>query len=206
MKTIGEMLLITTERWAYTIAGNNESNYRLLRISTRMGGVGNEQMAEMTSDVEGQASIVYFMSPDKIVYEWIVGGAVNPISDPVQDVLNMRINSRLFYQSVRLHCVSAWARRLLIVSFGPNNGVVEFLVFDITNRVWTTNHVDDGTNVLMNPSAMTTVYGLDPPVNELWSGPNFLQNGTYVRSWLRGRRERPADLVEQPHRHLPAQL
>ena len=54
MKLIGESLLITTERWAYTIAGNNEANYRLLRVSTRMAGVGEYQMAEFVSEVEGQ--------------------------------------------------------------------------------------------------------------------------------------------------------
>jgi len=185
MKTVGEMLLVTTERWAYTVVGNNESNYRLVRISTRMNGVGTYQMSEMTSDVEGQATVVYFVGRDNIVYEWVVGGSVTSISEPVQDLLNQRITTLTKYQSLRLHAVSAWARRLLVLSFGSSILTPDVLIFDITNRIWTTHYTDDGTNQMLGPAAMTTIYGLNPPVNELWSGPTPLSTASYVRSWLR---------------------
>jgi streptogramin lyase len=188
MKTIGEMLIITTDRWAYSIAGNNESNYRLIRISTRMGGVGVYQISEMTSDVEGQAAIVYFLGRDKIVYEWIPGGPINPISDPVQDTINTRISTTAQYQSARIHAVSAWARRLVVLSFGgdPTTGK-SCLIFDATNRVWTENWVNV-TNIgttTSGPSAMATIYGQTPPVNEIFSAPSAALDTIYLWSWLR---------------------
>ena len=84
LRLIGEQLLITTERWAYTIAGNNESNYRLVRISTRMGGVGEYQMDEFVSDVEGGGALIVFVGTDARVYAMPLGG---------QDRKSTRLNS-----------------------------------------------------------------------------------------------------------------
>lgn len=186
MKTVGDMLLITTQRWAYTIAGNNESNYRLLRISTRMGGVGTYQMSELTSDVEGQQSVVYFLGRDKIVYEWVPGSAVKPISAPVQDIIKDSITDLASYRNSRLHCLSAYGRRLVVLSLMPVLGYHRALAFDVDNRIWTRWYEDNGATLNgAAAQAFATVHSSDPPIWELYSHrlPGAPTIG--VKSWIR---------------------
>jgi hypothetical protein len=185
LKVVGEMLLITTERWAYTVSGNNESNYRLLRVSTRMSGVGLYQMDEFSSDVEGVPSTVYFFGQDGIVYEWVPGGAVNPISAPIQNLLDTAIASLSTYQASRVHCMSVGSRRLVLLDVQgiPQSGP---FLFDIERRVWTNNPTDDGATfpTTFMPFAYTTIYGLTPPVQEVFSVLLHGGLGTTVRSWM----------------------
>jgi hypothetical protein len=189
MKMVGDMLLITTNRWAYTVAGNNESNYRLLRVSTRMGGVGTYQISELTSDVEGQASAIYFLGRDKIVYEWVLGNYVRPISAPVQDAINSTLTDLASYQYSRVHCISAYGRRLVAISVSSWNVFtgVSF-TYDVDNKVWARWTEDMGSTFSGNRSqAFATVCGGDPPVTELYAIRDlFAPSATITpRSWIR---------------------
>lgn len=189
MRVFAEMMLITTERWAYTVVGNNESNYRLIRISTRMGGVGTYQMDEFSSDVEGVPSTIYFFGKDGIFYEWIPGGNITDISGPVQDVLKPQAATLALYQATRVHCMSIAGRRVVCIaspalssiSLGP-------LLFDIDNRTWTDTRLDDG--VLFSSAAsslgvaFSPLYGLDPPVQELAAIKMFTSGDITVRRWM----------------------
>jgi hypothetical protein len=158
-----------------------------------MGGVGTYQISEMTSDVEGQAAIVYFLGRDNIVYEWVPGGQINAISDPIQNTINSRISTLQEYQRARVHAVSAWSRRLVVLSFGAESvgGGIDpgksCLIFDASNRVWTENWTNtlDGLTTELGPATMTTIYGQDPPVNEIFAAPDSTFGGIYIWSWLR---------------------
>ena len=139
MKLIGESLLITTERWAYTIAGNNESNYRLVRVSTRMAGVGDYQMDEFTPDVEGQQTLVVFLGTDSRVYAMPLGGQAVWISKEIQTVLDAaNLQNRTQYNYTRVHCMSIAGRRvaLVYVQDVANNSGRTFL-YDFDTKVWT---------------------------------------------------------------------
>ena len=141
MKLIGESLLITTERWAYTIAGNNESNYRLVRVSTRMAGVGDYQMDEFISDVEGTTTIVVFVGTDAKIYAMPLGGQAVWISKEIQTYLATSTSwlfVRARYQKVRVHCMTTSGRRMVLVyipDYSGNSGKTFFYDFD--QKIWT---------------------------------------------------------------------
>jgi hypothetical protein len=138
MKLIGENLLVTTERWAYTIAGNNESNYRLVRISTRMAGVGDYQMDEFVSDVEGGGALVVFIGSDAKVYAMPLGGQAVWISKDVQTFFDSaRLHLRSQYQKTRVHCMDVAGQRLVLVycpAFPAAPG--KTLIYDFDARIW----------------------------------------------------------------------
>ncbi len=190
LRTVGDMLLLTTERWAYIVAGNNESNYRLMKVSAAMPGVGTYQMDEFPtySGAEGEPATLFYLGRDRVVYQWTVGGQVVPISQPIQSSLDTALSkgdsSLVYYQSSRVHCVSAWGRRLVVVQL-PLGGAMS--IWDIDNRVWcTTSATDDSGAVNTNfPAPMTSVYGLNVPVNELYAIFNGTNGNVVVRSWVR---------------------
>ena len=164
IKLIAEMLLITTWRWAYTIVGNNESNYRLVRVSTRMGGVTTRMMDDFPSDVQDQPSVIYYLGLDKNVYEWIPGMNANVISREITDQL---ASTTINPQEAYVHCISAWGRRTVVVSLGPSQSQKCFM-FDVEGRRWTQN--SPNSPMLAPPYSMTTVYGTSTsvPIDELF--------------------------------------
>jgi len=144
MKLIGENLLITTERWAYTIAGNNEANYRLIRVSTRMAGVGDYQMDEFVPDVEGQTALVVFLGTDSKVYAMPLGGQATCISKEIQTFLSsVDLSERQNYYRCRVHCMSVDGKRMALV-YTPGPYVAgttshhgKTFIYDFDQKVWT---------------------------------------------------------------------
>lgn len=196
MRTVGDMLLVTTQRWAYIIAGNNESNYRLLKVSASMPGVGTYQMDEFPTltGAEGEPATLFYLGQDRIVYQWTIGNQATPISMPIQNQLDAKLSqgssSLGVYQNSRVHCISAWGRRLVVVEPLAALGVT-FLIYDIDNQVWTSSSPTDGTSgfpLFGGIVPMTTVYGLGVPVNEIYalyttnSPPGV---AVVYRSWIR---------------------
>ncbi len=158
-----------------------------MKISSSMPGVGTYQMTEFPtySGAEGEPATLFFIGRDRIIYQWTVGTNVVPISKPVQNYFDLVINSASVatYRGSRLHAVSAWGRRLVV--FSPSAG--SFLqVYDIDNQIWSSMSVSDGTGVPRSaPIAMTTVYGGNVPVNEIYAVQTPAINTAIVRSWLR---------------------
>ena len=192
LRTVGDMLLVTTERWAYIIAGNNESNYRLMKVSSAMPGVGTYQMDEFPtySGAEGEPTTLFYLGRDWKVYQWTVGGQVIPISAPIQDLLDSyktNGSSYTVYVQTRIHCASAWGRRVLIIQ--PSTLYADStLVYDIDNQTWNMEYLTDDHGINNNGQAivpMTSVYGLQPPVNELFAISSQSNAQTVIRSWMR---------------------
>ena len=168
----------------------------------------------MTSDVEGQSSIVYFVGTgqDRLRVDHRRGGqrhlgprAGHPEHEPDGTI---GTTARTRYQSVRLHTVSSWARRLLVVSFGPNNGV-RGLPRSSTSRTasgrrttsTTGQHPDEPVGhddgLRAGPARQRTLLGTELPPD----------TGTKVRSWLRDDSGRSSGSRRTYlDRHLPAQL
>jgi hypothetical protein len=197
MKAVGDMLIITTQRFAYIVAGNNESNYRLMKISSSMPGVGTYQMSEFptATGAEGEPTTLFFLGRDRIVYQWTVGRSVVPISTPIQDQLDTLIQPYLsFYTGARVHCISAWGRRLVAVApfynTGQGGGLPTF-IYDIDAQVWSRAIRGDGAanfaTFFSGTAPMTTVYGANNvPVDEIYgiytSNPI---SGVHAMSWIR---------------------
>lgn len=178
MKLIGEHLLITTERWAYTIAGNNESNYRLVRISTRMAGVGDYQMDEFVSDVEGQAALVVFFGTDSKVYAMPLGGQAVHISKDIQTYLSsVDRGYRPEYIKSQVHCMSVDGRRMLLLYVaGPFPDVFgKTFIYDFDQKVWTEHKLSSDSSELN--TGYRTAWGTIPSVltsgAEVYSIPNM---------------------------------
>lgn len=202
MRTVGDLLLITTERWAYIIAGNNESNYRLMKISTSMPGVGTYQMDEFPtlSGAEGEPTTLFYLGRDRKVYQWTLGSRVIPISQPIQDQLDQVLSGGVVltplaqYQYSSVHCVSAWGRRLLVVApnaqsyqdIAPKQFPTQVHFYDIDSQTWSEGfHPNASQNAQDGLAPMATVYGLDVPANELFAILDPASNHAIVRSWLR---------------------
>lgn len=180
MRLIGESLLITTEKWAYTIAGNNESNYRLVRVSTRMAGVGDYQMDEFVSDVEGGASIVVFVGTDSKVYAMPLGGQATHISKEIQTYLD---SAQLYYRStykyVRVHCMSVAGRRMVLVFVSTSSAGTggKTFIYDFDQKVWTEHTLknDSGTTNTGAGVAWATIPTAFDHVAELYTISNAYQ-------------------------------
>lgn len=193
LKTFGDLLLVTTQRWSYIIAGNNESNYRLMKISASMPGVGYYQMDEMptVTGAEGEPSTLFYLGQDRVVYRWTMGGQPIPISLAIQNILDIGLSqgaaSLAFYRGSRVHCISAWGRRLVVVQIFAGAGA-SFLIYDVDNQVWGISYPTDGTGVFRSFGGtipMTTVYGMGVPINELYSVFTSVITAVIVRSWIR---------------------
>ena len=187
IRTLGDMLLVTTDKLAYTIAGNNESNYRLLRISTRMPGTGYYQMDEFSSDLEDTPAILYYFGRDGSFYEWIPGSSCTDISGPVSDIIKPLAASYSSYVLVHVHCASINGRR--VAMFSSTGQIFTPLIFDIDNRTWTTGEIDDGTTFATSfmstaSPCFATLSGTDPPTMELFSAKRPFQQDITVRRWL----------------------
>lgn len=175
MKLIGENLLLTTERWAYTVAGNNESNYRLVRVSTRMAGVGDYQMDEFVSDVEGGGALVVFVGTDAKVYAMPLGGNAVVISKEIQTYLDAaNLSARINYRLVRVHCMTVGGQRLVLV-FVPNASRTsgKTFVYNFDLKVWTEHTIQNdavNTNSGLN-TAWATITTQDDNVAEIYTTP-----------------------------------
>ena len=195
MKLIGESLLITTERWAYTIAGNNEANYRLIRVSTRMAGVGDYQMAEFVPEVAGQTALVVFIGTDAKVYAMPLGGEATPISKDIQTyITDARLTARSTYRLARIHAITTEGRRV-IVFYCPAYGGAwgKTFQFDFDSKTWsehtltsTTSTTEQGNGVAWATTQSQIDFG-----SELYAMPDAssnvgVQTGATVRlyQWM----------------------
>ena len=176
LRLIGEQLLITTERWAYTIAGNNESNYRLVRISTRMGGVGEYQMDEFVSDVEGGGALIVFVGTDARVYAMPLGGQAVCISKEIQTYLDSaNLQYRARYALVRVHAMSVAGRRLCLVYVpSASGGPGKTFIYDFDSKVWAEHTMkrDGGTDVVGYGVAWATIPSTAEHSTEVYATPD----------------------------------
>lgn len=200
LRTAGGQLILTTNRWAYTVAGNNESNYRLMKISSAMPGVGTYQMDEFPtySGGENDPVTLFYLGIDRKVYQWTVGGPHVPISGPIQDQLDAAFVSYQTFLSPNVaygylwstvHCVTAWGRRLVSVAMyrAESHTSTNAFLYDVDNQTWSTTYptpASGGMSIGINPT--TTIYGSNTlPVNEIIVTQAENTNTLQVNSWLR---------------------
>lgn len=133
----GERLLITTERWAYTVAGSNERMYRLIRISTRMSGVGPLQCDEVPGQIEGQTGALVYLHPDGRLYACAEGQDPYWLSEDIQRLLAACVPNRTAYNDMRVHVAQLGGRRLVAVTKTQQGaeGVGAFL-YDLDQKCW----------------------------------------------------------------------
>lgn len=163
-KLIGNQAVIMTERWAYTVVGNNETNYRLIRFSTHMMGVGDYQITEFTGDTTADSDAVCYLGKDQKVYLLAPGLGNVGISAPIQNRLTDTLPDLANYKLARIHTTTIEGRKLVIVRTEEN-----VLMYDYDRKVWTRvlSDLADGTQIA--PEAYASLYGDTNPVDELWT-------------------------------------
>lgn len=164
MKVIGPYLVVTTERYAYYVAGFNESNYRFLRFATTMYGVGDYQMEEIPNDTGDGSNIVY-LGKDNKVYVLSPGSGATSISEPIADQILANVTTPSAYVQSRVHVAHIEDRRVVLLRV-PNHTYI----YDIQRRTWTETQG--------GPTCFATQYGGAAAVLEL-----FALTGT-AKYWL----------------------
>lgn len=174
-KLIGNLIVVLTQRFAYYIAGNNETNYRLMRLTTDMYGVGTYQCDEIPGPTKDTGAAIAFLGRDRRFYVMQPGQQPQWISEPIQSLLDSDIGSALEnYQLCRVHYATAWGRKRLIVKTQFN-----CYRYDVESQTWDTGLTNYSTSATALPQAFCTSYGQSVPINEV-----FIYNGKH-RSWLR---------------------
>jgi len=175
MKLIGNQAVIMTERWAYTVVGNNETNYRLIRFSTHMMGVGSYQITEFTGDTSENSDAVVYLGKDQKVYMLAPGLGNIALSAPIQDKLAASLPDLARYKVSRVHTATIEGRKLVFARTED-----DLLQYDYDRKVWTRMRSDlsqGGLQVI--PDAFASLYGSTNPVDEIWVSAGAL------RGWLR---------------------
>ena len=191
MNLVGEQGLISTQRWGYTIVGNNERNYRLVRVTTLMPGVHTNVCAEIISQAENQGSAVAFLGTDHRVYLMPLGGNPTWVSMDVQDIIDACfdgtfMSARDTYLYSRLHFMSSGGRRALILTLPGTTSYFPILVYDFDNQMWTLRYLFKSTGTQAWASAFTTMYGQDPSPCEIVGFNDVTSSVEYAEAnrWL----------------------
>lgn len=178
IRLVGSVMVVTTDRWAYYVAGNVSTNYRLLRLSTSMYGVSEQQMAEFVGETEQDASAMVYFGRDQRIYVMTPGQGSFPLSSAIQDQISL-VNTKAVYDSARIHVTAANGRRVAVVRCNTGGGTELQYLYDFQQKVWTQNDTNlTATDNFARGQAYASVYGGDPPIDEL-----FIYGGK-VRSWL----------------------
>ena len=137
MKLFGDYLIVTTDRYAYYIAGTNETNYQLVKFSSTMFGVGDYQMMEFAGETEDGSPNVVYLGPDWRLYTYSPSNGNVQLSQPIQDVLDA-FSSLTTLANVRMRQIIMPGARMLLFCFAPKQtGMSDFYALDYENKVWT---------------------------------------------------------------------
>jgi hypothetical protein len=181
LELCGNMLVITTDRYAYYIAGNNETNYRMMRLSTDMYGVGEYQMDEFAGETENTAAIIVFLGRDNRLYMTQPGSEPVWLSAPIQDKLDASIVTLADYMLCRVHTTNIGGRKRIIVRVPKaTSQTYNLFVYDVDTQTWTSKIIETSNGSTLVPQSFATVYGgVTVPINEIYG-----YNGD-IGSWLR---------------------
>lgn len=140
-RLFGNRMVVLTERYAYYIAGNHETNYRPLRYSAAMGGVGPYQVDEVPSETDGEESSLVYFHRDKMVYAYTPGNKPKSIGSPIASVLRAYADDYASYQKCRVSVASVDSRRTAILRLEATNTnpARRLFLYDLENGVWTEN-------------------------------------------------------------------
>jgi hypothetical protein len=164
MRLVGSTLVITTQRYAYTVVGGpSEPTYRLSRFSSDTFGVTDYQMVELPGDTDETSAALVYLGGDSTIYILAPGLGNISLSDPVQDfLLTYLAGNQSLFSLVRFHAVNINGHRLLLVSIPPsaggNFGLPQgiLMAYDFNKKVWTYHFPGAGSPQYF--SAFTNVY------------------------------------------------
>jgi hypothetical protein len=135
MLTVGEYLLVNTARYSYVVQGNHESNYRLVRVSTELGGVGPDDICEIPIGGEGSGMFAAHTKDQRLLVGSI-GGQLDDIGFPIRNALGGTGYGLAYYRA------SGHPRLALACATRPVGGQSEILVleYNFDHKVWSRNN------------------------------------------------------------------
>lgn len=139
MVLLGNYLIITTDRYAYYVAGTNESNYQLVRFSSTMFGVGDYQMMEFAGETFSDSPNMIYMGPDWRFYAYNPSSGNSQLSTPLQDKLDLFGDANWYYSTtvdtVRMTQIVGPKCRWLAFTSGITTDP-SVLIYDYENKIW----------------------------------------------------------------------
>ncbi len=123
----GEHLLVFTARNVYRVAGNHESNYRLLRVAAELGGLTRESVCEVPTD-NGAGGMFAAVTADRRVLIVPVDGQATDIGVPISTELAGRASGVVFYRR------NGAARIAAVVAAA--NGERWFYEYNLSTQTW----------------------------------------------------------------------
>lgn len=161
---VGEFLLVNTRRNTYVVQGNHESNYRLVRVATELGGADCRRLCEIPSGAEGGGSFAAVTGDQRVVIG-SVGGALEDIGAAVRDKLGGPVYGIAFYRAdghprLAIACDSRTVGGLATHSF---------LEFNFDHKTWTLNG-PSAVEVSDNPLMVEYLTAVHRATQEAWPG------------------------------------
>lgn len=87
-RVTGGTLLVGSAKFLYYVAGSNENDYRLVRISSRAVNVGHWAIDEHPGDTTADTASVIYVGQDRRVWQQFPGGRMVDIGKPIQEKLD----------------------------------------------------------------------------------------------------------------------
>lgn len=170
--TVGQYLVVNTRKYTWVVMGNHETNYRLVRIATELGGLKATSCCEIPMSGEGQG-VMACVTGDQRVLLVDMGGGIEDIGRPIRDVLAGPCRGIQFYRA------NGHPRLLICVGEKDNwssiPGDMEGMVYEYNfdHKIWTKNPPDlsggiSGPETFVE--AIGSVYRSSP-----WSWPSLGQ-------------------------------
>lgn len=147
--TVGEFLLVNTQRYSYVVRGNHESNYRLVRIAAELGGVDRASICEVPMGLESEA-MVAAITRDRRVLLMSLGGSPVDIGAPIAPWLKSGKGHIAFYRSFE-------QSRIAVNVDGGIPGAGEVFEYSLEHKIWTQNTPTLGSGSKLIPTFMTSI-------------------------------------------------
>lgn len=142
--TVGEHLLVITRRYAYRILGNHESNYRLVRVSTEIGGLTAEALCEIPTDSQF-GGMLAAVTTDKRILLVQLDGPTEEIGAPIVTELGGKCRGMAFYRA------NGHQRLAVSIEQPALNESGHVFEFNFTHKTWTKNKPLVYGNLTPNP-------------------------------------------------------
>ena len=152
LHVVGNLLVVTTERYSYYITGSTDGTYTLTRFASGTYGVGTYQTDEIAGDTGDNSAAMLYIGRDGTVYILAPGYGNVSLSDPVA----IDIATGVFeggYDNARIVNVAMSSRRMVLVAA---NGLI--YQYDFDRKIWTYQAPDSG-GVPIAAESFETVFG-----------------------------------------------
>jgi hypothetical protein len=129
MKPVGGSLIITTQRYSYSLTGS-QGNYALVRFCTSMFGVTHERFCEWAGDAGEASDRLAFIGNDAKLYRFTPGYGTEVVSMPIASNIDQYGFTGANLSAYRVHQLVSKGYRLFVFRMD------QVYVLDYENGTW----------------------------------------------------------------------